>query len=578
MKNHTHVCLQLILMLTLAPLWVACSQEAGKEPEPPAEPAKAQAPQAKQETPPPPPAPVPVPAPEAEVPASKTEPAPPAPPKAPEPEGKAAPALPPPPPPSEATAPPLLPDGQVGIRLNFRGAPLDAVLDHLSKAAGFVIVKEADITERIDAWSHHPLTQDDAVALLNTVLHEKGYAVIRSERILKIVKRSDAKTRDLPIRTGADPEAIPKGDEMVTQIIPIRNADAAKLIDNLKPLLPTDTVMNANASSNAILITDTMTNIRRMTEIIKALDTSISNILEVKVIPLQYADSEELAKVVTQIFQGPSDQSASRRNNDRRQRMAQFFSRMRGGGFGGSGGEGDGGSSDGGPSEAKAAVSHISAVAEPQSNSLVVSAPGDLLPDIEELVKQLDIPTEDATTLQVFPLEHSDAVDMAEKITQLFDSDSQNSQSGSNSRRSFFMGGMMGGGRGGAAAANQQQTARQLAEAKVVAVADTRTNAVIVSASKITMDQVRIVIEKLDANTAKQQEVFVHQLENADVEQVKQVLDGMFDDTTTSGSSTGRTSGMTGAYTPWWNRSAGGTQGTTRQGGSSGFSRGGTGR
>src|SRR5436309_2177618 len=53
------------------------------------------------------------------------------------------------------------------IRLNFHDAPLDAVLDQLSEAAGFIVVKEAGpLDGRVTVLSMQPVTPEQAVALL----------------------------------------------------------------------------------------------------------------------------------------------------------------------------------------------------------------------------------------------------------------------------------------------------------------------------------------------------------------------------------------------------------------------------
>jgi hypothetical protein len=57
---------------------------------------------------------------------------------------------------SAPNAPVLLPNGEPGLRLNFRGVPLDLVLNYLSEAAGFIIVLDAKLTGKIDAWSNQP--------------------------------------------------------------------------------------------------------------------------------------------------------------------------------------------------------------------------------------------------------------------------------------------------------------------------------------------------------------------------------------------------------------------------------------
>ena len=97
-----------------------------------------------------------------------------------------------------------------GLRLNFRGAPLDSVLDYLSDAAGFIIVLDTQVHGSVDLWSDQPVTRDEAVDLLNSVLNKNGYAAIRDGRTLTIVDKNDAKTRNIPVKTGNDPDAIPE--------------------------------------------------------------------------------------------------------------------------------------------------------------------------------------------------------------------------------------------------------------------------------------------------------------------------------------------------------------------------------
>src|SRR5437868_1836459 len=126
-----------------------------------------------------------------------------------------------------------------GLRLNFRGVPLETVLNYLSDAAGFIIVLETKVEGKVDVWSNQPLSKDEAVDLLNTILNKNKYTAIRNGRTLTIVSLEDAKKRNIPVKKGADIENIPVSDEMVTQIIPVRHANDGQLTANLQPLLGT---------------------------------------------------------------------------------------------------------------------------------------------------------------------------------------------------------------------------------------------------------------------------------------------------------------------------------------------------
>ena len=103
------------------------------------------------------------------------------------------------------------------LNLNFYRAPLDEVLNYLSDAAGFIIVQDTRISSsaHVTVKGKH-LTRDEAVDLLNSVLNQNGYAAIRDGRTLTIVDKNDAKTREIPVKSGNIPENIPKNAEIVT--------------------------------------------------------------------------------------------------------------------------------------------------------------------------------------------------------------------------------------------------------------------------------------------------------------------------------------------------------------------------
>lgn len=457
-------------------------------------------------------------------------------PKVPAPAPDSPPAAPPKPEePMQVSPPPthLVADGEKGIRLNFRNAPLELVLNHLSEAAGFIIVPEVDLRGKVDVWSSQPLTKDEAVDVLNSVLAKNGFAALRNGRTLTIVSRDEAKKRDIPVRSGSDPAGIPKSDEFVTQILPIRYVNATQLIRDLQPLLPTSSIMTANEGGNALVITDTQVNIRRMAEIVKALDTALASVSAIRVFPLKFADAKELANVVKELFQ--SQDSAQRGGNDPRSRFFNFFRGRDGGGppgFGGPGGDMGGGGSGGGSGGGRAPTPRVVAVADERSNALVVSAPEDQMPIIEDLVRQVDTDVDEVTELRVFRLRYADPQEMADVISGLFPgtTSSQNTTRGQLQFGGRF-GGRFGGlpfGGGNNTGATGQQSARLQKQTQVVAVPDPRTSSVIVSAARDLMEQIAGMIQELDADPAKKQKVFVFSLENTDPQAVQETLESLF--------------------------------------------------
>jgi general secretion pathway protein D len=323
---------------------------------------------------------------------------------------------------------------------------------------------------------------------------------------------------------GSDPEQIPRKDQMVTQILPLRYGEAAKLVENLKPLLSDTATINSNEGSNSILLTDTQVNIRRIAEIIRAIDTSVASISTIRVYALQFADAKELATVVTQLFANNTTSSSRGRSR---------------GGFGGGGfpfpmpGGDRGGDGGSGNSEARQANARVVAVADEQSNSLIVSAPEELIPTITELVDKIDTSITDFSDTRIFRLQHADAQELATLITNLFpDPTAQGNQRRRDDRGGGF-GFPFGGDRGSSGSnASGDRSQRALQQTKVVAVGDPRTNSLIVTAGRETMAQIAEMVGRLDSTDAKKQRVFVHSLEHADAESVANVLRGMLGDQT----------------------------------------------
>ncbi|MCW5557238.1 MAG: hypothetical protein KIT22_05315 [Verrucomicrobiae bacterium] len=427
-----------------------------------------------------------------------------------------------------ASSAPAVPSGDATLRLNFRNAPLELVLNYLSEAAGFIIVLDTEVRGRMDVWSNQPVTQQEALAILDGALAKNGYAALRSGRTLTIVSRDTAKRRDIPVIKGNNPAEIPRSDEIVTQVIPVNYITAAQLTQNLESLLPAGAEMTANEAGNALIITATQAGIRRMTEIVRALDSSSAGNNSLRVFALRYADAKELATVIKELF---SAETVSSTSNGRSGNGGGGGGGPGGGfpGFGGPGGNGGGNNNNNNATTARAAASRVTAVADEHSNSIIVNAPEDVLPEIEQLIASVDTNVQDVTELRVFRLKNADPGEMAELLSGLFPDEAETQPSG---RQVQFGGGPPGGFQGGQSTAGTASD-REKKKGKVIAVADRRTSSVVVSAAHELMGQIEAMVQQLDTDPARKQKVFVYNLDNADPTQVEQVLRSLFENQNT---------------------------------------------
>jgi general secretion pathway protein D len=304
------------------------------------------------------------------------------------------------------------------LRLHFRGAPLESVLDYLSDAAGFIIVLDTQVQGRVDLWSDQPVTRDEAVDLLNSVLNKNGYAAIRDGRKLTIVDKNDAKTRNIPVKSGNDPDAIPDNDEIVTQIIPIRFVEARQLSSDLSSFVSPQATIVANEAGNSIVVTDTQSNLKHLVQIIQAVDNSAEAETEIRVFRLQFANPSDVATELGNIF--PSSGSGSN---------TQLPIRF-GGGFGGGGG-GPGGffarlaaantaNNNGNSTDRIKKATQVTAVADPRIQAVIVTAPKDLMDQIAGMMRDLDVPSSRDQNVYVYHLNNGDPNQVVQVLQNTF--------------------------------------------------------------------------------------------------------------------------------------------------------------
>ena len=310
------------------------------------------------------------------------------------------------------------------LRMNFRDASLDLVLNYLTEAAGFVINIRPGVSVKgkVNIWSSEPMTQEEAVNQLDTQLNQNGLAAIRNGHTLTIATVAEARVLNIPVIRGGDPTNIPVSDKMVTQIIPVRFVEVTELIKDLNPLVSEKTTMTADTAGNSIVITDTQANIRKVAEIIYAIDSSAEDFTEVRLFRLNNADPNDTVDMLTSLFpddtkQGSSGQSPFTQNPF----FSRFASRFGGGGTpGGSSGGPGGGSAGNNQNQRIKKRNRVIAVADQRTTSVIVSASKDLMEQIAEVITQLDGDPRGKQMVTIFTPQQIDPDELKQTMNDLF--------------------------------------------------------------------------------------------------------------------------------------------------------------
>ncbi|MBU6409929.1 MAG: hypothetical protein KGR98_06040 [Verrucomicrobia bacterium] len=320
---------------------------------------------------------------------------------------------------------PFVPPGQasggngMNLRLNFQNAPLSEVLKYLSDAAGFTIILDTTVHGNVSVISTHPMNRGEAVDLLNSVLSQNGYAAVRNGQTLTIMDKSAAKTRNIPVITGNNPALIPDNDEIVTQIIPVRYVQARQLVTDLASFVSAQATIVANDAGNTIVVTDTESNIRHLVEIIEAVDNSAQGETEIRVFPLKYANPNDVATELGQIF--PNNGASG----------SQTPVRFGGGGPGGFFRRMMAAASQNNQSAAMQKQSQVIAVADGRTQSVIVMASKDLMDQISGMVEQLDLPSSRDQKVYVYHMSNGDPQQALQVLQNMFQTSNSRNGAGS---------------------------------------------------------------------------------------------------------------------------------------------------
>ena len=192
------------------------------------------------------------------------------------------------------------------VTLNFNATDINAVISAVSEMTGRNFIVDPRVKGKVTVISHRALKASEVYQVFLSVLKVHGFAAIPGKNVTKIVPEVNAKQD--AISTGR--KSIPYSDEFITQVLEIKNVDAAQLVPILRPLVPQRGHLAAYPGSNVLVISDSAANIRRLKRIISSIDQATGD--EIEVLPLQHASASEVVRIIQQL----SSQDPKKKKNN----------------------------------------------------------------------------------------------------------------------------------------------------------------------------------------------------------------------------------------------------------------------
>ena len=182
------------------------------------------------------------------------------------------------------------------ITPNYKDADIRQVIEAVGEVTGKNFILDPRVKAQVTMLSSAPMTADAFYETFLSILQVYGFVAIPSGDVIKILP--DANSRQMPATGQSDLR-----DDIVTQVIEIRNVAAAQLVPILRPLIPQYGHLAAHPASNMLIISDRSANVERMLKIIRRIDQAGDE--DFDVIRLENASAAEIVRILTSLNQAP---------------------------------------------------------------------------------------------------------------------------------------------------------------------------------------------------------------------------------------------------------------------------------
>jgi general secretion pathway protein D len=188
--------------------------------------------------------------------------------------------------------------GQEAMEFNFRDVDITVFIQLISELTKKNFVVDPQVKGRITVISPAKFSLEDAYLIFESVLEVHGFTTVPSGAVIKIVPSVQARSKSIP--TMQDDEG-GTSDNVVTRIIPLAHSSPNEVQRILTPLVSKTSVVIAHEHSGILIITDVLSNIQRLMEIVQAVDVPTVG-EEIAIIPLRYASVESVSRSLGQVF------------------------------------------------------------------------------------------------------------------------------------------------------------------------------------------------------------------------------------------------------------------------------------
>lgn len=256
-------------------------------------------------------------------------------------------------------------EAQEGLTLNFKNTDITAVIQSVSALTGKNFIIDPRVKGKVNVISNGSMEPEEVYRVFLSILAVHGFTAVDSGAVIKIIPDATAKQNATPVIQRQPFDT----DQVVTQVIPVTNVNAAQLVPILRPLVDQQGHLAAYAATNVVIISDRASNVRRILKLVQRIDLESDE--EVEVVPLQFAYASEVIRLLSNL-----DSASGQAKN--------------------------------------AAAKSVRFSADERTNSIIMSGERSKRMKYRAIITHLDTPVEQSGNTQVVYLKYADAKNIAQ--------------------------------------------------------------------------------------------------------------------------------------------------------------------
>ena len=178
------------------------------------------------------------------------------------------------------------------VRINFRDADIRSVIESVAEITGKSFVLDPRVKGKVTIIAPEAIDADLLYNAALSSLQVQGFQAVDDGVVTRILPFNQAFTFS---------GSAAGNNKLITKVIKIQHTQVTTLVPVLKPVMSSGSRLQSFAQSNAIVVTDIASNIKRLEKLVAELDDPEQTAIEV--VTLKHISAGEAVHIATQLKQ-----------------------------------------------------------------------------------------------------------------------------------------------------------------------------------------------------------------------------------------------------------------------------------